>query len=308
MNTSPPDSDPAPDPEANLDPVREIVDAIAAATVAAIVADEDPATLAAAVTRGTPTDLDRRTALALSRQIRQRTPDPRNGYALPKSARNERNAPCPCGSGRKYKHCCETVDATLPELEAHYLPELLEELPHTDWRSLVGSRIDLELLADVVDLWLEAGRAGDVVLLLEPFFVEKKQFRRRQGALLHGLLDAYEEMRQPRLQRRLLDQAVLHGDDDVRFLAHLYRASIALDDEDRGAARASWTEASRIDADAPSLAELDLRLLLLEERGELVATRAGEWRARLDRADYELDPELDALLRDAADRGVAALL
>lgn len=296
-----------PDDDPNVDPVQEIIDFIAAATIAAIVADEDPATLAATVTRGTPTDLDRRAALAMSRQIRQRTPDPRNGYALPKAARNDRNASCPCGSGRKYKHCCESVDATLPELEPHYLPELLEELPHAQWRSLVGSRLDLDLLADVVDLWLDAGRAGDVVLLLEPFFVEPKQFRRRQDALLQGLLDAYDEMRQPRLQRRLLDQAVEHGDDDVRFLAHLYRVSIALDHDDAVAARVSYKEAARITADAPALAELDLRLLVIEGHVDRVSRRAEEWIVRLDQEGFDLDEELATLLRKAADQGADAL-
>lgn len=283
------------------------IDRMVELTVAAIAAGDAPARLAERVVAGMVTELDRRTALALSRRVRQLTPDPRAAFALPKTPGNERNAPCPCGSGSKYKHCCQVLDENLPAIQGHFLPELLDALPRADWRSLVGSRIDLALLADAVDLWLEQGRAGDVVLLLEPFFTEPKQFRRRQYELFRGLLDAYEAMRQPRLQSRLLEQADAHGDSDIRFLAHLCRASLALEAEDAAAARACWNDAARLFADAPALAELDLRLMLIEGRAAQVAQRAADWSIRLDRAGFDIDEELADLLHKVADEGPAAL-
>jgi hypothetical protein len=37
--------------------------------------------------------------------VKQRTPRSRKGYAMARK-RLSRNAPCPCGSGKKYKACC----------------------------------------------------------------------------------------------------------------------------------------------------------------------------------------------------------
>lgn len=77
-------------------------------------------------------------------------------------ARVGRNDPCPCGSGKKYKHCCiekdqerlhhssdvagKTVEELSSELEQHLTPERLEKLGAHDLARLDPRKIDPELL------------------------------------------------------------------------------------------------------------------------------------------------------------------
>jgi len=42
------------------------------------------------------------------------TPLPRHGYLRQRLPQPGRNEPCSCGSGRKYKHCCEQCDGRMP--------------------------------------------------------------------------------------------------------------------------------------------------------------------------------------------------
>ena len=46
----------------------------------------------------------------------------------PRTLKAGRNDPCPCGSGRKYKHCCGTVSATVPVQEAQSLIDAANDL------------------------------------------------------------------------------------------------------------------------------------------------------------------------------------
>jgi tetratricopeptide (TPR) repeat protein len=42
------------------------------------------------------------------------------------TSRPGRNDPCPCGSGKKYKHCCQMRQATTPRLTAEAIPRTLQ--------------------------------------------------------------------------------------------------------------------------------------------------------------------------------------
>jgi len=48
---------------------------------------------------------------------RKKTKRPPSGLVPLRVVRIPRNLPCPCGSGRKYKHCCRTTSA-IPEMAA----------------------------------------------------------------------------------------------------------------------------------------------------------------------------------------------
>ena len=53
-------------------------------------------------------------ATMVAREIGNVTPVPENRFRPRKQPKPERNAPCLCGSGKKFKHCCAAVDG--PEL------------------------------------------------------------------------------------------------------------------------------------------------------------------------------------------------
>ena len=72
--------------------------------------------LGAALAESPDEGAQRAIATVLGRGIWNATPLPDNDFrprALPEPGRND---PCPCGSGRKYKHCCASVDE-LPKPE-----------------------------------------------------------------------------------------------------------------------------------------------------------------------------------------------
>lgn len=82
------------------------------------------------------------------------TPIPENRFRPHKLARPERNAPCLCGSGRKFKQCCAAVDA--PDLgitEVHMLGKVLEQFPRRQLANLPLQELDPEALA----LWRSSG-------------------------------------------------------------------------------------------------------------------------------------------------------
>lgn len=69
-------------------------------------------------------------ASALGMEIWNATPIPQNRFRPRRLARPERNAPCPCGSGRKYKQCCaELPPIDLGITEEVMLAEVLDLLP-----------------------------------------------------------------------------------------------------------------------------------------------------------------------------------
>ena len=115
------------------------------------------------------------------------------------AARVGRNEPCPCGSGKKYKHCCQGVDQ--------------ERLMHS---SPVAGRTWEELLADpeshLTKVWMERCDAYQVVRfdpkkippeLLPPYFYRLFQF-----SLFDRATEALEQLGYAESRAHTWDQAV----------------------------------------------------------------------------------------------------
>ena len=69
-------------------------------------------------------------ATLMALEIWNATPIPENRFRPRKQARPERNAPCLCGSGKKFKQCCAAVNT--PELgisEELMLTQVLDLMP-----------------------------------------------------------------------------------------------------------------------------------------------------------------------------------
>lgn len=84
--------------------------------------------------------------------------------------KHARNAPCPCGSGKKYKKCCEPPKATKPTIQRKVSPVLTkEERFYQSLRQYLWEGIDVEEFAVVQEELLEycaaarrLGEAGDL--------------------------------------------------------------------------------------------------------------------------------------------------
>jgi hypothetical protein len=78
-------------------------------------------------------------ARVLARAIYSITPLPGNAYAPRRLPAPGRNEPCFCGSGRKYKHCCERLDAHHPFADVNMLRYVLDAVPVARFAELPGT-------------------------------------------------------------------------------------------------------------------------------------------------------------------------
>lgn len=253
-------------------------------------------------------DLHRRLCHCFARSLWHAAPHPSHRYAIAPLPKAERNAPCHCGSGKKYKHCCAEIDRDVPILNVNLLPSLLDALARTRWAELVGSKVDINRVTDTVNAWREEGRSTDIVRLLEPWFAQDDGFTARREELLDGLLDAYTDLHKPRKKDALLKRAQACGDSQIRAAAMHRRVCMAADSGDYALAWRLFAEAQRMLPDSPSLSHLEVTILMSEGRHDHARERARFWIAGLRR---RRDPELDGIiefLQSVIERGSEAII
>ncbi|MCH8477918.1 MAG: SEC-C domain-containing protein, partial [Wenzhouxiangella sp.] len=226
---------------------------------------------------------------------------------MPRLSLPGRNERCHCGSGRKYKQCCQPLDQDIPFPEVNFLPTLLAQLPRKRWPELAGSRVDLERVEDTVRQWLEAGEDRAVVDLLEPWFARDSAFVGKNEFLFDGLLDAYSELRHPRKKASLIDRAARVGDRSIRSAAMQRQVSILADQGKFEQAWALFDQAQKSEPDSPGLSHLEVTTLIAEGREAEARQRADFWARRLARRHGSEFSPLIEFMKDIAKHGAAAL-
>lgn len=227
------------------------------------------------------------------------TPIPENRFRPRKFAKPERNAPCPCGSGRKFKQCC----AQLPPLELGISEEVmlavvLDLLPAKALAEAPLLELHPEALALVAHNWLEEGEAKKAVSLLERYFTHLDKLDERAEPAADILLNAYLEINAPRKKQKFVDALKEAPDRNLRSCGWQRQATIFSDKGDYTNAWLAFREAQRHAPNAPALSHLEVLLLLSEGRDAEAKARADFWIARLQRdAKYD-HSELIEMLRN----------
>jgi len=231
-------------------------------------------------------------AALLARSIWNAMPLPGNDLRPRPLEPPARNAPCPCGSGRKYKQCCRDVDAKAPELPVAMLyPYIAGQLRSADIERLLASPqvpVDFALvLADRAEedsQWLKAARS------LEPLFRQGASFKRTNLDLaLSRLVDCYNALGHTKKKQRLLDRVIAEAPAcAVRGEAWSRRAAIALDGGDREQAHKAFQQAQRDAPNDPSHGPREIVMLLSNGELDQARERATFWRRRLERDGYDL--------------------
>lgn len=240
--------------------------------------------------------LRRRLGLAMARAIWHVLPLPALDFACPHAVSLERNETCYCGSGTKYKHCCEPLARNVPLRDVNLLPQVLDYVPRTAWKQLPGSRVEIDRIAHVAQQWLQEGDEKSALALLEPWFAGEDSFVARRELLFDLLLNLYFDLNKPRKKAQLLDRAVRFGDKTLRSGALQRLASIASDKGDYARAWDLFGQARQIDSGAVSLSHLEVTMLIAEGREEEARHCAALWIQRLSRLrDPELRPLIDVL-------------
>lgn len=252
-------------------------------------------------------DLRRRLGLTLARSVWQASPNPSFRFACPRLPSPQRNEPCYCGSGIKFKQCCEPLSRNAPLKEVNLLGEVLRLLPRTKWRTLPDSHVDIDRVAHFAGELQAQGDNTLVLALLEPWFARDDAFVARRELLFNILTNVYFDLGKPRKKAQLLERAVRHGDRTLKSAALQRLASIASDRRDFVRAWALFGEAEQIDPEAVSLSHLEVMLLLSQGRNVEAKVAARRWIAKLGRRH---DPGLRGLiekLQELERDGAAAL-
>ncbi len=232
-----------------------------------------------------------------------------NHYKPEPLAKPSRNTPCPCGSGKKYKHCC----AHLPELQQLaaetfwvIMPEVVSK---TQINRLIKDRqLPVNAVAIMASQFSNEMDDAQVIKMLEPLFAgNASRLNHRHSGLLDMLCDNYNaHYKTEKKKKDLLQRMCQHKDRAIRAEAWQRIASWQLDLGDFPAAMDALSKAMQAEPDNPSHSLLELTLLVSSKQIEQAKQRAAFWRRKLKRYESEL-PELIDTLRHAETDPAGAL-
>jgi tetratricopeptide (TPR) repeat protein len=238
--------------------------------------------------------------------IYNRMPLPEFGFRpspLPKPGRND---PCLCGSGHKYKQCCQPMADVMKFEDANFLQYVLRVIPRKRYADLPDSRVDPAAVAHVAMEWNHNGDAKEVTALLEPWFAKGRPLGDKHGLMFDMLMDAYLQLGQERKRESLLERMMSNGNRALRAVALQRRATMLTD---RGQVNEAWRvflEAQRENPDDPAIGLLEVTLLVSRGDIQQARDRARFWVMRMERErDPDLRPAIEFMRQVVNDPGAA---
>jgi tetratricopeptide (TPR) repeat protein len=248
-------------------------------------------------------------AAALGRAIWNSTPLPENDYRpapLPAPAADQ---PCPCGSTRRYGECCAEMPPP-PGLDPELMwGAVLVQIPPREAGRLIASGcVPLAVLLPLAQDHLEAKRPAKAARLLEPLFTHPQNWSAGgYEEALNILYDAYEDLEWERKAEALLQRVIAEGSKSpLRSAAWQRLAAVRMDQGQAAAAWEAFRNAQKDDPDAPTLAVLEIQLLMEESQPAQAQARAKFWLRRLERQGCPADAAGLEFLRDVAHDPVTA--
>ncbi|MCX8086267.1 MAG: SEC-C metal-binding domain-containing protein [Rhodocyclaceae bacterium] len=253
-----------------------------------------------------PAGSERAIAFTLLREVWNHTPRPDHGWKRLPLPKPERNAPCPCGSGRKYKHCCGELDRLGPPLPDGFtvLGYVLETIPVRRFAELPFRQLDPQEVSHVASEWSKEGRLEPAIALLEALLAPGGKFDARHEHAFDELCSLYLDAGRAEERLALVERFLTVPDKPLRGAAWQRRATIHADAGEFDQAWAAFKEAQRLDPDQPALALLELTLLGTEGRLDEAQARAAFWSKRLRKlgeAREELLEFLEEVARNPAE-------
>lgn len=243
---------------------------------------------------------NRRSAVhTLGRLLWNRIPLPDNHFRPRPLPKPERNAPCPCGSGRKYKQCCaDAEDHGNPFENFSLLRYVLDQYSRAQLKELPRGYLDREELAFIANEWINEDRAADAAALLEPLFADIGKLDERAEWAFDTLVDCYNALGKPKKKQQLIAGCLKASNPTLRSAALHRQITVLADQGDYGQAWQLFQDALRLQPDNPSLAHLEITLLLGQGDRERMKERGQFWLARLARDRKHDYSDLMALLRE----------
>lgn len=243
---------------------------------------------------------------AIGLQIYHSTPLPAYDLSLPPASRPGRNAPCFCGSGRKYKHCCQQLE--MPPLLENYnmLRHVLDHYSQKDLAALPNTQADPLAIADTAEQLLKEGNPKRAIALLEPWFKANVKLGKHHAALFQPLMALYLDQQHPVKRKRLLERVCNSEDRTLKSSGYQSRASIELDNGNIDDAWHYFTQAQQLTPNHPDLALLEIILHCSQGNETHAKSRARFWLARLQQ-NHNTSPELLELLAQCTEDPLGAI-
>lgn len=239
----------------------------------------------------------RRAAGAIGAAFWFAVPQPALGWRHAPKAMPGRNDPCFCGSGLKYKRCCDGLGIPSELFERiNLLRFVLDAWPTKDLGKIAFDRLDPEALTDAAHVWGQQGEAQRAATLLEALFASGIKLDARHEFVFDKLMDLWLELGRPGKRLALIEKLLNHPDPDLSSAVHQRKVIILADSGDWDAAWALFHASLRRHPDHPAFAQLELTLLLQQGRDEEARARARFWAQRLRRIDAQYASYADQLI------------
>jgi len=231
-------------------------------------------------------------SMGLGRAIWNAMPLPGNNFRPRPLSEPGRNAPCPCGSGRKYKRCCACGPA-VPDFDSRlFWPLVLEQLPRASLQDAIGrGRVPIEALFEQAHRYQEWQQPKKGASLLEPLFAGPvRKPDEAHDYAMNLLCDLYDDQGHYKKKAALLQRVInTTRRSPLRSGAWQRKAAIHMDSYDIPGAWEAFREALQDDPNSLSLGVLEVQLLMAEDRLTEAKARADFWVKRLRRAGLAHD-------------------
>ncbi len=214
---------------------------------------------------------------ALGVQIWNQFPIPSHQWTPQPIKRPGRNDPCWCGSGRKFKHCCERMASGIfPRL--NMLRFVLDAYPVNRLAELAeNGHPSLDAVADTAHQWIEEGKYKRVIALLEPFFAPPKALSGKLEPIFDELMAALMDQGRHKRREYWITEVLERGDNALKSTALQRRATMHSDKGRSAQAWADFTQAQRFNPNDPALSMLEVSLLMGEHQMKRASERAAWW-------------------------------
>ncbi len=234
-------------------------------------------------------------ALAFGRAIWNAVPLPGNHYRPKPIAAPGRNERCPCGSGRKYKHCCGELPPLPPLEETAMWPLVLDRLPVKAINQLIATkRIPTAVLLEMAEEAWNADQVKRAVKYLEPLFdAPIAKIDEIHDYALTCLCNYYDDLGQTKKKRSLINRIIdTVPRSPLRSGAWQRLATMRIDQGDVDGSWEAFQHAQRDDPNALGIAVLEVQLLVATNETEQAQARAQFWVKQMERLGLTPDEPL----------------
>ncbi|MDH5548091.1 MAG: SEC-C domain-containing protein [Gammaproteobacteria bacterium] len=240
-----------------------------------------------------------------------------NGFRPRPLPQPKRNDPCFCGSGLKYKKCCQSMEHLGPPISTEVLlPYVLGDFSKKALKAIsiedLACRERLIVAGDLMDKY-DYEKAA---ILLEPIFnAGQKKLPKHFDDAFELLIDCYLQLGKPRKKQQLINLGLASNDKYFRAIALRRQALVLADKGDFDGAWDTFKAAQRMEPDNLDLGHLEITLLMSQGNIDMAKQRAQFWLSRFRRLGDKAPPEIldffrsviEAPERTFADAGMGAL-